>query len=94
MKPALKPILLLPLLLATGAGAAELRVEIVPRFNGAPLVFDAPTNAIAGGRNISVTRLDFLLSAIALRQTNGTWIEQKNWFAYIDAYPRRLPVNR
>jgi len=62
-----------------------LRVEIVPRFNGAPLVFDAPTNAIAGGRNISVTRLDFLLSAIALRQTNGTWIEQKNWFAYIDA---------
>jgi hypothetical protein len=42
MKPAFQKILpLIPLLLATGAGAADLRVDFVPQFNGAPLAFDA-----------------------------------------------------
>ena len=85
MNLALKKILLLPLLLAAGAGAADLRVDLAPQFNGAPLVFDSLANQTANGQTISVTRLDFLLSDIALRRADGTWIEQKNWFAFIGA---------
>jgi cytochrome c peroxidase len=85
MNHALKKILLLPLLLTTGAGAADLHVEFVPCFNGASLVFDALTNQTAAGQKISVTRLDFLVSDIALRRADGIWIGQKNWFAYISA---------
>jgi cytochrome c peroxidase len=85
MKRALEKILLLPLLLASGAGAADLRVDFVPQFNGAPLVFDALTNQISSGQKISVTRLDFLLSDFALRRTNGTWIGKRDFFAFISA---------
>jgi cytochrome c peroxidase len=85
MNRALKKILLLPLLLATGAGAADLRVDFVPQFNGAPLAFDALKNQTAAGQKISVTRLDFLASGISLRRDDGTWIEQKNYFALISA---------
>ncbi len=85
MNRALKTFLLFQLLLATGAGAADLRVDFAPQFNGTPLVFDSLANQIASGQTISVTRLDFLLSDIALHQADGTWIEQKNWFAFIGA---------
>jgi cytochrome c peroxidase len=85
MKHALKKILLLPLLLASGAGAADLRVDFAPQFNGAPLAFDALTNQIASGQKISITRLDFLASEIALRRADGIWIGQTNWFAFINA---------
>ena len=86
MNRALKKILpLVPLLLATGAAAADLRVEFVPQFNGAPLAFDALKNQTASGQKISVTRLDFLASGIALRRANGIWIGQTNWFAFISA---------
>ncbi len=85
MSCALKIILMLPLLLATGAGAADLRVDFASQFNGAPLAFDAPNNQISRGQKISVTRLDFLVSGLALRRADGTWIGQKDWFGYISA---------
>jgi len=85
MNRALKKILLLPLLLATGAGAADLRVDFLPQFNGTPLAFDALRNQTAAGQKISVTRLDFLASDISLRRDDGTWLEQKNWFTNISA---------
>jgi len=83
MNRALKKTLLFPLLLAAEAGAADLRVDFVPQFNGIPLVFDALTNQTAGGQTISVTRLDFLVSDFALRRLDGTWIGKKDWFGYI-----------
>jgi cytochrome c peroxidase len=73
------------LFLSTGAGAVDLRVDFVPRFNHAPLVFDALQNQTAAGQKISVTRLDFLASDIALRRADGIWIQQKKWFACISA---------
>ncbi|HTA95986.1 MAG TPA: MbnP family protein, partial [Verrucomicrobiae bacterium] len=85
MNRALKKILLLSLLLATGAVAADLRVDFLPQFNGAPLVFDSLANQTAAGQKISVTRLDFLLSGISLRRDDGTWIGQKDYFALIKA---------
>jgi cytochrome c peroxidase len=85
MHRALKNLLLFPLLVATSADATDLRVDFLPQFEGAPLVFDLLTNQITTGQTISVTRLDFLLSDIALRRTDGTWIEKQNWFAFIGA---------
>ena len=67
------------------ACGASLEVKIVPHFNNAPLVFDSLTNRTAAGQTISVTRLDFLLSGIALRSVNGTWFQPTNQFAYICA---------
>jgi cytochrome c peroxidase len=85
MKRALEKFLLLPLLLATGAGAADLRVDFTPQFDGKLLAFDELKNQIASGQKISVTRLDFLVSDFALRETNGIWIGQKNYFAFVNA---------
>src|SRR5947207_15739809 len=64
---------------------ANLEVRILPLFNNAPLIFDTVTNQTAVGQKISVTRLDFLMSGIALRRADGAWIEQTNCFAYISA---------
>ena len=78
----------LPILFLAGvsaAFAATLEVEIVPRFNGAPLVFDSVTNVTAAGQTVSVTRLDFLLSNFALRREDGVWLGLTNWFACVSA---------
>ena len=73
---------------ATLLGATQsyhLHVEISPKFFKAPLSFDALTNKISSGQQISVTRLDFLISNIALRRSDGTWLTQPNRFAYVSA---------
>ncbi len=63
----------------------DLRMGMDAQFRGASLAFDTLANLTAAGRRISVTRLDFLLSQPALRRTDGTWIEDTNWFACIKA---------
>jgi cytochrome c peroxidase len=65
------------------AAGSDLQVDFVPRFNQAPLIFDSLTNFTAAGQVISVTRLDFLLSKIALRRADGTWLGQADWHAYV-----------
>ncbi|HEY4416127.1 MAG TPA: MbnP family protein [Verrucomicrobiae bacterium] len=65
--------------------SANLEVEFATKFNQTPLSFDKLINQTAAGQKISVTRLDFLLSNLALQRADGTWIGQPNWFAYISA---------
>ena len=72
-------------LAASASEAGTLSVLIEPRFDGKPLEFDSIQNVTAAGQNISVKRLDFLLSNISLRQTNGNWLTFSNEFAYINA---------
>ncbi len=62
-----------------------LRIEIHPRFASSPLTFDSLANTNAAGRRLSVTRLDFLLSNIALHRSGSTWLEQPEWAAYLSA---------
>ncbi len=69
-----------------GAGAAELRVEIVPQWAGETLTFDA---APAAGRP-SINRLDFLVSEVALRDAAGIWSEAREFFAVIKARDGQL----
>jgi cytochrome c peroxidase len=69
--------------------ARDLRVEIIPRFGDAPMHFDAVTHRITARRIVSVTRLDFLVSEIRLRSTNGSWVNLSNQFAYISTREKR-----
>jgi cytochrome c peroxidase len=78
-------ILLFATAIALPAFAADLRVEFLPQFNGAPLAFDALKYQTDDGQKISVSRLDFLASEIALHRADGIWIGQKNFFAFIGA---------
>lgn len=59
-------------------------------FNGSALVLDKPVYTTGTGQTFSVTRLDFLLSNIALRNDQGQWLEQTNWQAYLSAGAARL----
>ena len=67
------------------ARSASLEITVLPHFNGAPLVFDSLTNQTAAGQKISVTRLDFLLSDMALHRAGGMWVPLTNRFAYVSA---------
>jgi cytochrome c peroxidase len=61
---------------------ASLAVSLEPQFNGLPLAPDSMTHVTAARQTISVTRLDFLLSDLALRRADGVWLGQTNWFAF------------
>jgi len=37
-----------------------------------------------------ITRLDFLLSGLALQKKDGTWLESRDWFAYLSAATGRM----
>ena len=62
-----------------------LSVKILPRFDGAPLVFDALAHTTAAGQRVSVTRLDFILSNLELRRSDGTWVGLPGAQAFICA---------
>ena len=52
---------------------AVLRLELEPRLE------------VKGSHSVEVTRLDFLLSALAMQRTDGTWVESRDWYAYLSA---------
>jgi cytochrome c peroxidase len=89
---ALVAIILLLSCFAVQSAEHTLRVEITPRFAGAPLFFDSLTNMTRTGQRVSVTRLDFLVSNIALRRSDGTWNENTNTFAFISARQGRTRI--
>src|SRR6266487_1243746 len=66
-----------------------LTVRILPRFAGTRLTYDTLTNTTASGQRVSITRLDFLLSDLALRTPSGVWYQQTNCFAYISGREER-----
>jgi cytochrome c peroxidase len=43
-----------------------------------------------GGDRLSITRFDALLSGLALRRTNGTWLESRDWYAFLSLAGGRL----
>src|ERR1041385_2222075 len=90
MRALIKSSLLLSLAGTLSSAGSDLRVQFVPRFNNAPLAFDSLTNTTVAGQKISVTRLDFLISDFALRNTNGIWLERTNFFAYVSVREGRL----
>lgn len=66
------------------ASAARLDLVFSPQWSGRPLEFDTRTLVTAGGQTVSVTRLDFLLSRLALRRAeDGLRIEATNQAVYV-----------
>lgn len=64
---------------------SEVTVSIAPRFRGEPLVFDQLRCTNTAGQALTVTRLDMLLSGVAVRRANGSWLEKHHWYAFISA---------
>src|SRR6185436_3158771 len=52
-------------------------------WSGAPLEFDATALHTAAGQRVSVSRLDLLLSNVALRRAGGGWLGTTNWSTYV-----------
>lgn len=73
---------LLVAVLAGTAAAQELRLEIRPTQGQEALRLNEPLAEMSSAR---ITRLDFLLSGLALRRKDGTWLESRDWFAYVSA---------
>lgn len=74
-------VVLLACLLGAKARAATLQIAVVPRYRGAALVFDRAVETNAAAQPFSVTRLDFLLSDVALHRRDGSWTQATNWQA-------------
>jgi len=69
------------------AAGQELRLEIVPMASGQVLRLNEP---LAPGIAARVTRLDCLLSGLALQRQDGSWLESQDWFAYLSAATGRM----
>ncbi len=68
---------------AASAPAASLDVTVAPHFQNVPIEFDRLAFTNPSGVSLSVTRLDLLLSDLALRRTGGVWLERSNWQAFL-----------
>ena len=73
----------------SSAFAQKLQLEIEPEWQGKPLVLGRrlPSKQVDG---ISISRLDGLLSQLALQRTDGTWLESEQWHVYFNAQNQRL----
>lgn len=67
---------------AAAMGAANLRLEFRPVVGTEPLRMGEDLPLPCAPR---VTRLDLLLSGLALRRADGTWLESADWFAFLSA---------
>lgn len=75
------------LLLTLPASGQDLQLEIVPMVNGQAMRLNEP---LALAVATQVTRLDCLLSGLALQKEDGSWLESKDWFAYLSTAAGRL----
>lgn len=70
---------------ARSAQAQTLRLQVHPVVQAQQALVLGQPLATAGQPRI--TRLDFLLSGLALQRQDGTWVESRDWYAYMSASP-------
>jgi cytochrome c peroxidase len=87
----LLPAAVLTALPAAATGAEDkpgrtLGLEFLLQSGGKPLALHQP-GALrdAGQRPLALTRLDFLLSGLALQRADGSWMESADWYALVSA---------
>lgn len=85
--PRLRGLVVGVVMLGTRVVAQEMRLEINPVAGGKALRMN---EALCAGPQARITRLDFLLSGLALRRKDGTWVESRDWFAYLSAGAGRM----
>lgn len=62
---------------------AEFQLEITPVYDGQPLGTEGLELKTGAGEPISLSRLDFLISQLALRRASGEWVEAEDWQAFV-----------
>src|SRR4051812_5541233 len=75
-------------LAALSAPGQKLQLQIEPEWQGAPLALFRTLPAKAA--DFSVSRLDGLLSELALQRTNGSWLKSDGWYVFFSAEQGRL----
>ncbi len=78
------------LLLVPSLHAQGLQIQVQPTAAGQAMALN---QALADSHAARVTRLDFLLSGLALQKENGTWLESQDWFAYLSAGSGRMAAS-
>jgi cytochrome c peroxidase len=81
--------LLAAVLLAHAGLGASLQVEITPKFSGENLQPGSLRYETFAKESFSITRVSYLLSGIALQQSDGRWLELSNRFAWLDMQANR-----
>lgn len=71
------------LITAAPLPSPDLSLEIVPVWGTQSLVLGEEQGADVAGAPVSVSRLDFLLSGVALRQEMGDWVSFENCMACV-----------
>ena len=56
-----------------------MRLEIETVWEGLPLKVNG---MVEGGAGFRLSRLDYLLSKLALKKADGTWVESRDWFVF------------
>lgn len=74
-------------LLPLSAAGQDLQIEVVPTVSGRALRLDEP---LAPMGTVQVTRIDCLLSGLALQKEDGSWLESKDWFAFLSVAGGRM----
>lgn len=85
-------VLLIAFLIRATAGAAplparDIGIEVLPYWGARPLLLTTEQGTDASGATVTVSRLDFLLSGVALQGEDGSWWEPKDWFACVRSDP-------
>ncbi len=74
-------------LLFSEVHAGSVRLEFVHELDGRPL----RVPGIRGSSSLEVTRLDYLLTGLALRRADGTWVEAAaDWAAFVGSEAGRF----
>jgi cytochrome c peroxidase len=76
------------LLTGRSSFAEKLQIQIVPEWKGHPIQLNSPPGPELKG--FSLTRIDGLLSDLALKRTDGSWLEARDWFAFFSLAKNRL----
>ena len=73
----------------SSAATGVLKLEFTGAGADSPL---ATEQIVDGGPNgeLTLKRLDFLLTGLALKRADGTWLESQDWAAFISAGKQRL----
>ena len=74
--------------LATPLAAGQLRLEIEPQWSGVPVILNRELPAAVP--SLTIDRCDGLLSELSLQRADGTWLESRDWFAFISLAQQRL----
>lgn len=68
---------------AASEPARDIQIDILPCWGTEPLALGREQGRDAAGAKVVVLRLDLLLSQVALRREDGSWLESKDWFACV-----------